>query len=399
MNKMMIISPQDWGLAVADATSETVIPELGVSPAELDRRIRGTTYEWLSRQFDPQSGAFYGFYGAPDKRFEPPQTVNLIAPWQCLAAYDRYADAGVLDLARRAYEWFYSRFVISHPMSVVAGGVREQLPNGELWIKFAAEFALLSIGLFQRTQDETYLIRARQSASFLIQSGRHSFAPRYNLATDEWLTRGWVSFGRAIEAFLALGELTGEPRWDGYAKSWGEYALSLQQEDGSFYLINDDYFNTDLVADELRGLTMLYELTGRSDYWQAAERFASWLISHQRADGAWPMTIDRDGNVVVSIVGPGDIPNIGIALLRMHRCKQDPRHLEAAARAFRYSLAQQILPGSDQPYAGDPNVQWGFWSWDPYYDYTLSGDQATHHARGMMFAMDYITWWDGTHNR
>ena len=75
MNQMMIISPQDWGLAVADATSETVIPELGVSPAELDRRIRGTTYEWLSRQFDPQSGAFYGFYGAPDKRFEPPQTI------------------------------------------------------------------------------------------------------------------------------------------------------------------------------------------------------------------------------------------------------------------------------------------------------------------------------------
>ena len=136
---------------------------------------------------------------------------------------------------------------------------------------------------------------------------------------------------------------------------------------------------------------MLYEQTGKSDYWHAAERFAAWLMAQQRADGAWPMTIDADGNIVVSIVGPGDIPNIGIALLLMHRKGKDERYLDAAARAFRYSLKMQILPGSTEQYADDPNVQWGFWSWDPYYDFTLSGDQATHHARGMMFALDYFS--------
>jgi hypothetical protein len=49
----------------------------------------------------------------------------------------------------------------------------------------------------------------------------------------------------------------------------------------------------------------------------------------------------------------------------------------------------QVLPGSAQRYADDPNVQWGFWSWDPPYDFTLSADQSTHHVRGMMFVLDY----------
>jgi hypothetical protein len=62
--------------------------------------------------------------------------------------------------------------------------------------------------------------------------------------------------------------------------------------------------------------------------------------------------------------------------------------------AFRYSLSRQILPGSDAPYAQDPNLRWGYWSWDPYYDYTVSADQATHHARGLMFLLDAMSFID-----
>ena len=102
------------------------------------------------------------------------------------------------------------------------------------------------------------------------------------------------------------------------------------------------------------------------------------------------MTLDRDGNVVVPTVGPGNVPNIAVALLRLHHVTDEARYLDAALLAFRYSLSMQVLPGSDQPYADDPNVQWGFWSWDPYYDYTLSGDQSTHHVRGAMFLLDYL---------
>ena len=178
--------------------------------------------------------------------------------------------------------------------------------------------------------------------------------------------------------------------WQELALLWGEHGLSIQAETGCFYLIDREYHNTDLAADELRALTFLYELTKDERFLHAALRFADWHLAHQRPDGAWAMTLDRDGNVVVPTVGPGDVPNIAIALLRLHPVTGEVRYLDAALLAFKYSLWMQVLPGSDQPYADDLNVQWGFWSWDPYYDYTLSTDQSTHHVRGMMFLLDYL---------
>jgi hypothetical protein len=385
-----VISPQDWGLPVAEATVIVPIAGLGVSSAKLNQRIRANSYQWLPTQFNKAEGAFYGFYSAPEQRFAPPQTVNLIAPWQLLAAYDRYQDEKLLSMARRVAEWFCHLYVVTHPMSVVIGGVRESQTAGELWTKFTAEFVILSVGLYRRTGKGTYLDWARQSASFLIQSGRHAFSPRYSEPTGRWLDRGWQSFGRVVEAFLELEQRSREASWGEHALRWGQFGLTLQAADGCFYLIDDDYFNTDLAADELRALIFLYERTEQAAFLESAHRFARWLMARQREDGAWPLTVDRDGNVVVPTVGPGDIPNIAVALLRLHHVTGEQAYLEAALRAFRYSLSKQVLPGSDQPYADDPRVQWGFWSWDPYYDYTLSGDQSTHHIRGLMFALDYL---------
>lgn len=387
--KIGVISPQDWGLSVAH-TSDEPIHGLNVSAAELDQRIRGCTYQWAQRHFNEEAGAFYGFYSAPDKRFEPPQTVNLIAPWQFLATYDRYGDKHLLEQAERATDWFYRHFVVTHPMSVVIGGVRESLPEGELWTKFAAEFILLNAGLHTRTNNPLYRERAEQSAMFLIQSMRHSFSPKYDTRLGMWREKGWQSFGRVIEAFLVLSELTGATHWRDLALRWGEFGLSRLADDGGLYLIDDEYFNTDIAADELRAFTFLYEVTNRPEFLSAAQRFAEWLIASQRDDGAWSLTIDRDGNVVVPTVGPGDIPNIAIAFLRLHHVTQQDNYLDAALRALRYSLSVQVLPDSSHPFSDDPNVQWGFWSWMPHYDYTVSGDQATHHVRGFLFALDYL---------
>ena len=385
-----VISPQEWGLPVAQAGGD-LLPGLDVPGAEIEERLRTCAAEWLARHFDDREGAFYGFYRAQEKVFEPPQTVNLIAPWFSLAAFDRWGDAGFLRQAERSARWFYDRFVVSHPMSVVIGGVRERLPDGELWTKFSAEFDLLALGLYERTGQAGYLDWAKQSAGFLIQSARHGYAPRYSERESRWLESGWQSFGRAVEAFLGLEKVTGEARWGSHAAGWGELGLSLHAEDGGLYLIDGEYFNTDIAADELRAFLFLYEKTGDPRWLAAAERNAGWLMACQREDGAWPLTIDRDGNIVVETAGPGDVPNIAVAFLRLHARTGDGAVLDAALKAFRYSLSMQVLPGGRHPHADDPNVLWGFWSWDPYYDYTLSGDQATHHVRGLMFALDYLS--------
>lgn len=386
-----VISPQDWGWPVSEVTLEAPIPDLAMSRTELESRLRANTYEWLPGQFNEEEGAFYGFYSAPHQRLEAPQTANLIAPWQLLAAYDRYQDEALLDMARRAANWFYTHFVVTHPMSVVIGGVRDGLRFEELWTKFAAEFVLLNIGLYRRTGEQEWLQRALQSGGFLIQSGRRGFAPKYNAQRREWQRGGWQSFGRVVEAFLELERETGDAAWGENAIRWGEFGLTLQEEDGGFYLIDEDYSNTDLVADELRALVFLYEKTRRDVFLQAARRFATLLLARQRPDGAWPLSVDRDGNIVVATVGPGDVPNIGIALLRLHLVTGEEEYWRAAQFAFRYSLGIQAIPGSEHPYLDDPRVRWGFWSWDPYYDYTLSADQSTHHVRGMMFLLDART--------
>ena len=94
--------------------------------------------------------------------------------------------------------------------------------------------------------------------------------------------------------------------------------------------------------------------------------------------------------MVVPTVGPGDMPNLTIALLRLHRLTGREDYLLAAVRAIEYSLSMQILPEHGGSYASDPALLGGFWSWDPAYDYSVSADQATHHVRGMMFLLDYL---------
>ncbi len=298
----------------------------------------------------------------------------------------------MLEMARRAAEWFYRHFVVSHPMSVAAGGVRIGENPQELWTKFSAEYAITALGLYDRAGDEVWLERALQSGRYLVQAARHGHATKNDLSTGRWTGSefGWQSFGRAVEANLLLARATGDSAWRARAEDWGQFGLSLQASDGCFYLIDGEYYNTDIAADELRAFTFLYELTGDRAYLEAARRFADWHLAHQRGDGAWPLTVDRDGNVVIPTVGPGDVPNIGIALLRLHATVGGEQYWSAALRCIRYSLTAQAVPGTERPYLDDPRVQWGFWSWDPHYDYTMSGDQSTHHVRGMMFLLDYL---------
>lgn len=384
-----VISPQDWKLPVAAGLSDDPVAALGVSLAELDRRARAATTEWLAQQFDQTTGAFYGHYRVPDDYREPPQTVNLIAPWQLIAAYDRTQDAHLLERAVQAATWFYTRHVVDHPMAVVAGGVRDGIATDEIWTKFSAEEVITCLGLYTRTGDAIWRERALQCGRYLIQARRHDFAPRYVLSKGRWRALGWDSWGRAVEALVLLWQESGAQSWLDEAIQWGRHALSIQAADGSFYLIDGEYYNTDLAPDELRALTILYEITDREAFLNAAQRFANWHLDHQLDNGAWPLTIDRDGNVVMPTVGPGDIPNIAIALLRLFHVTRESAYRDAALRAFRYSLSVQVVPGTDTPYSDNPRAQWGFWSWDPYYDFTQSADQSTHHARGMWFLIDY----------
>jgi hypothetical protein len=385
------ISPQTWDLEPAGERDSETLTNLGLDRSDLTRRAERNTYDWLRAQFNYDVQAFNGFYDPRSQTHAAPQTVNLIAPFQLMAAFDRYQDGELLHLARQSADWLEREMVETHPMSVVLGGVRDNIKASQLWTKYTADYVVLNLGLWDRLQEEMYLDRAVQGSRFLLQAQNHGFSPKYNDWTEQWIERGWQSFGRVVCAMIALYEFTGDEVWLERAKKWGEYGLTLQAGNGCFYLINDTYYSSDLAADEIRGLIRLYLRCGDERYLSAAVRFADWHLTNQEESGAWCLSEDRWGVAVGAYVGPGDAPNIAVALLLMHRATRDVRYVAAAVRALRYSLTQQQLPDTaGAPYVEDPTTHWGFWSWDPPYDYTMSADQSTHHVRGYWFFLDYF---------
>lgn len=387
----MSISPRGWGLEPAGNRDWDGFARLGLAKEDLERRARENTYQWLRRQFNEELGAFHGFYDARSRTFAPPQNVNIIAPFQCMAAFDRYGDEEFLAMARRCADWLDANMVETHPMSLVLGGVLDNIKRTQLWTKYTADYVTLNLGLWERLGDERYLGRAMQSSRFLLQSQNHGFAPKYDHWHERWIPAGWQSFGRVIVAMIALSEFCEADAWLERAMTWAEYGCSLQAENGCFYLINDDYYSSDIAADEIRGLLRVYSRTGEKRFLEAGLRFADWHVANQRPDGAWPLSEDRWGEAVTEYTGPGDMPNIATALLLAHKLTGERKYVVSAIRALRYSVSQQQLPeGPGRPYGDDVVTHWGFWSWDPPYDYTMSADQSTHHVRGYWFFLDYM---------
>lgn len=387
----MAISPRGWGLEPAGERDSEFLSAIGLAKDDLESRARHNTFDWLRGQFNNEFGAFHGFYDARTRTLALPQTVNLIAPFQLMAAFDRFEDAELLAMARRSSDWIEANIVETHPMSLVLGGVLDNIKPTQLWTKYTADYVTLNLGLWRRLREGEHLARAIRGSKFLLQSQNHGFAPKYDHWHERWIERGWQSFGRVIVAMLALCECTRDHKWQERAKAWAEYGLSLQAENGCFYLINNDYYSSDIAADEIRGLILVHWRTGDRRFLSAAVRFADWHLKNQRPDGAWALSEDRWGEEVTEYIGPGDVPNLSIALLKVHRATGDLKYIVGAVKALRYSLTQQQLPDREgQPYVEDPATHWGYWSWDPHYDYTMSADQSTHHVRGYWFFLDYF---------
>jgi len=385
----LTVSPQGWGLPPSTNMDSPLLDDIGLSKQELETRARNNTYEWFVKQYMEEEGAVCGFYDARTREFNPPQTVNLIAPFQLLAAFDRFQEERFLEMARRCCDWLECNMVEAHPMSLVLGGVLDNIKPHQLWTKYTSDYVILNLSLYERLHEEEYLNRAIRGSKFLLQSQNHNFAPKYDNHLETWISMGWQSFGRVVVAMIALNDQTKDEDWLDRAALWADYGLRLQRSDGSFCLINDTYYSSDIAADEIRAFIRIYWRTERKKYLEAAIKFADWHLKNQLPNGAWPLSVDRWGVTVGEYIGPGDIPNIGVALLMLHIATGDTKYLISVVRSIRYSLTQQLLPG-DKPHCDDPNALWGFWSWDPKYDYTMSCDQATHHVRGYWFFLDYF---------
>lgn len=375
------VSPEGWGLPPVDPAGEAMA------------RSRRAVADFLVRLYDANEGALHHYYRADRREFGGFDSGNFLMALNFVVLYDLDGEAGMLERAASCFRWGLEHCTVTHPMAFWQGGVKDGLRPQEVWVKYTGDAFWLAQALFRRTGDSQFREAGQMFDNFLkraLEAG-----PRFTFDAEQyaWREKGnvWRAFGLPLTGYFEWYEATGEARYLERALAWGKAGLGLAEADGMFYLLDGEFWNSDLAAPELRGLVYCYEATGDPAFLRAAERFADRLVAVQRPDGAWPLGIDRDGEVAVATVGPGDAPNLALALIRLHGATGDDRYLTAAIRAVRYGMSLQAYPGGKYPeYVDDPAVAGGFWSWDPRYDFTLSGDQSIHHIRGMCFLESYL---------
>lgn len=390
-----VMTPIGWGLAVPCGNGAKKVEEaFGEGYEELLSRVRNAIYEWMDKTlYFPEVKALKHYYRADNHEYGGFDSGNFLMAQNYIVAYDVFDDAQMLEKAENCFFWAYRNCTEIHPMFTWQGGVRDGHKGNELYVKYTGDAFLAANALYRRTRKPEYLFYIKQFHNFFKQAKKAGFKYKYNTDTYKWSDAGyvWRSFGFPIVAYLELYELTGEKKYKDEAVEWGEHALSVQAENGCFYLLDGMFWNSDLTAPDLRGLVFLYEVTGEKKYLDAACRFADWLVKVQGEDGSWPIGIDMDGEVCAPNIGPGDMPNIAISLIRLNMHVDCDEYLKSIVKAIKYSLSLQAVEGGRYPlHLDDPKVKWGFWSWDPLYDYSLSGDQSIHHIRGILFASSYM---------
>jgi len=388
------LTNEDWHIPSPEEEGEKRLREkVGETYEELQERIKNCIYSFLDGLYDEEEGALHHYYRAEDGFVSKIDSGNFLMALNYVVAYDLYGDAEALQKAESCFLWAYENATETHPMYIWQGGVQSGRRPDELFVKYTADALITCLALYERTGKKRYLFYVKKFHNFIKGARKNGFKAKYDKSTYSWHEKGycWHSFGRVITAYLDLYRLKGQSKYRREALAWGEDALTRQAEDGSFYLIDDEFWNSDLTADELRSLIFLYETTGKEKFLDSACRFADWLLKKQRDDGAWPIGIDREGEVSAPDVGPGDVPNIGISLVRLHRHIREGRYLRGAVQALKYSLEMQAVEGGRYPYhLDDPRVKWGFWSWEPLGDHSLSGDQSIHHIRGISLIGSYL---------
>ena len=389
------VTPDEWGLDPEPrAGMEAIEAALGVSYGCLRERLTKALSHFVLGLYDTKLGALHHYYRPDIQYLSEFDSGNFLMALNFVVLSDTTGDSSALVKAESCYRYAMNHFCDRHPMAFWQGGVRDGLKPNELWVKYTGDAAWLATSLYRRTRNTNYLRDLHQFHNFFKRAREADFAYTFDTSTYAWKHQGnvWRAFGFPITAYLELYESTREQRFRDEALRWGQHALELQAPTGAFYLLDGHFWNSDLTAPELRGLINLWELSDETKFLDAATAYTDWLLLQQRNDGAWPLCIDLDEEVCVETVGPGDPPNIALSLVRLHAATGLDTYLHAATKAVRYGLSMQVCEEGAYPlYLDDPKAKWGFWSWDPLQDHSLSGDQSIHHVRGSLFLASYIS--------
>lgn len=219
------------------------------------------------------------------------------------------------------------------------------------------------VNAYRWTDDESYVVLARQSADFLLGvqdlDGKdvvRGAIPHGLSLPDLELRRQYYSFDAAmcLQGLLDLNAIQSAQELQSSAQAIGDWLLGrMQQDNGAFLSMYDaetdewrhageDFFDDDgcLHAKHAIGLLKLGHVTGDDRYTVAAKRVCDWVLGLQDDDGAFRAT----GRLRQVVSHPHCYATEG--LLFAHYALGTERYLEAARRAGKWLLKGQNRDGS-----------------------------------------------------
>jgi hypothetical protein len=170
-------------------------------------------------------------------------------------------------------------------------------------------------------------------------------------------------------AFLRAYEVFGDDRYLRVAENCGQMLVKTQDKNGAWcqgYIVMPDQahpvspgvgsIEEGTQADPLRVLFWLWRITGKTVYREAAIKSAEFVLGGQKADGAWPLTVNSHtmkpggGYSRYSTLNDGTTLWGMKAMLMGWHLTQDRKYLDALERAGQWLIKVQ-LPGKARGWA------------------------------------------------
>ena len=264
----------------------------------------------------------------------------------------------------------------------VKGAIPHGLTNPDLKVKrqyYSFDVAMGMQGLLDlyRVRPEADLLDAARAAGdwlvMQMQQPDGAFLSMYDAETGDSQHPGMQFFNdfgclhaKHAIGLLKLSRATGDQRYETAARKVCEWALSLQDADGSFRaseMLHQVVSLSHCYAAE--GLLYAHFALDDEKYLRAAVRAAEWLLSVQNRDGSINIAYKQDwlkmGRRITEMVFPRKVTDATAQAMRLwtllYLLNGDPRMMEAARKAADFVREMQVAG------TADPNASGGFYFW------------------------------------
>jgi hypothetical protein len=221
-------------------------------------------------------------------------------------AYGLTGVTSYLDSAKKGGDFLISEFIASDGTFDVH---RAEIIGGNAYMNHLSPFLTAWIKLYQATGEHKYLNAATAFGNYLLTNGARCTEEMcdnyglfgYLIRPEDFWSPGYGAFGpgclfyhghylnygyEQIYGLALLSEITGNPDYLDAAELGAQHEIKYQKADGSFPAEMPDEGTLDIHygSAKILAYAKLYDITNKSQYSVAIEKYIGWLLIQQNSD-------------------------------------------------------------------------------------------------------------------